>query len=43
MAHLEGLAGGASHQIVAHLFNSFSTDVEKFWRLKSLKGIYFRH
>jgi len=36
MALLEGLAGGPSPRIAAHLINSFSTDVEKFWNLKIL-------
>ena len=42
-AQLEGLAGGPSHRNVAHLFNKFSTDVEKFWLFKVLKGFHFQH
>src|SRR5262245_14831042 len=42
-AQLEGLAGGPSHRNVAHLFNRFSTDVEKFWLFKILKDFNFQH
>jgi hypothetical protein len=40
---LEGLAGGPSHRNVAHLFNRFSTGVEKFLHFKVLKGFHFQH
>jgi hypothetical protein len=41
IAQLEGLAGGPSPRTVAHLFNNFSTGVEKFWLLKILMTSHF--
>ena len=41
-AQLKGLAGRPSHRNAAHLFNRFSTGVEKFWHFKMLKGLHFQ-